>query len=57
MSIIRQVCKLKYNVIGKNYMLRKPNEKEVKSVGILPSQKNNIILNTKPKPKKKLTRP
>jgi len=32
MSIIRQVCKLKYNVIGKNYMLRKPNEKEVKTM-------------------------
>jgi len=36
---------------------KKPNEKEVKSAGILPSQKNNIILNTKLKPKKKLTRP
>ena len=32
MSIIRQICKLKYNVIGKNYMLRKPNEKEVKTM-------------------------
>ena len=32
MSIIRQVCKLKYNVIGKNYMLRKLNEKEVKTM-------------------------
>ena len=34
MSIIRQVCKLKYNVIGKNYMLRKLNEKEVKQCNI-----------------------
>ena len=32
MSIIRQICKLKYNVIGKNYMLRKPNTKEVKTM-------------------------
>jgi hypothetical protein len=32
MSIIRQICKLKYNVIGKNYMLRKPNEKDVKTM-------------------------
>ena len=32
MSIIRQICKLKYNVIPKNYMLRKPNEKEIKTM-------------------------
>ena len=32
MSIIRQVCKIKYNVVGKNYMLRRPDEKEEKKL-------------------------
>jgi len=32
MSIIRQICKIKYNVVPKNYMLRRENEKEVKTM-------------------------
>lgn len=32
MSIIRQICKIKYNVIPTNYMMRISKEKEVKTM-------------------------
>jgi hypothetical protein len=35
MSIIRQICKIKYDVIPKNYMMRISKDKEVKTMKYL----------------------
>ena len=35
MTIIRQICKVKYDVIAKNYMMRISNDKEIKTMKYL----------------------